>query len=321
MNRHARPTTEHVYENILFDSSRWDGFTPRDDDIIICTSYKAGTTWMQMICALLVLQKTDFGRPLTTISPWLDMLAAPIEDVLAVYEAQQHRRFIKTHTPLDGLPYFDNVTYLYCGRDPRDVFMSGRNHQTNISPEAMARLLRQPELSADQIPEMPSDVNAMFQVWLTKGSFPWEQDGFPFWSHLNHARTYWEFRHLPNVHLLHYADLQADLEGQMRSLADLLNVKVREESWLDLVRAATFEHMKKHADQLSPDVDHGVTWWVDNSRFFNRGTSGQWRDALSEASLRLYERVKRERLEPALATWLEQGSLVAGAPKAVPRPR
>jgi hypothetical protein len=43
-------------EGFVFDSSRWDSFERRPGDIIICTPPKCGTTWTQMICALLVLQ-------------------------------------------------------------------------------------------------------------------------------------------------------------------------------------------------------------------------------------------------------------------------
>ena len=74
-----KPQRVHAYTMPLMDSTRWDGFESRADDILVCTSYKAGTTWTQMICALLIFQKADFGRPLTTISPWLDILTAPID--------------------------------------------------------------------------------------------------------------------------------------------------------------------------------------------------------------------------------------------------
>ena len=114
------PTIRHRYEHMVFDSGRWQNFKPRPDDILICTSYKAGTTWTQMLCALLIFRTPEFGQPLTTLTPWLDLKATPIDELLAVYEAQTHRRFIKTHTPLDGLPYFPEATYLTVGRDPRE---------------------------------------------------------------------------------------------------------------------------------------------------------------------------------------------------------
>ena len=45
------------YEGVVFDSSRWDGFALRPGDIVISTPPKCGTTWTQMICALLILQE------------------------------------------------------------------------------------------------------------------------------------------------------------------------------------------------------------------------------------------------------------------------
>jgi hypothetical protein len=41
-----------------------------------------------------------------------------------VVEGVQHRRFLKSHLPLDGLPYRESAKYIYVGRDSRDIFMS-----------------------------------------------------------------------------------------------------------------------------------------------------------------------------------------------------
>lgn len=51
------PEIKHHYITALVDSKRWDQHRVRDDDIVITTSYKAGTTWMQGICAALVFQQ------------------------------------------------------------------------------------------------------------------------------------------------------------------------------------------------------------------------------------------------------------------------
>src|SRR3954447_1557463 len=92
------------YRSVVADSVRWDGFQFRDSDIVISTPPKCGTTWMQTMCALLVFDSVDLDQPLAKISPWLDMQLADRADVVASLDAQKHRRFIKTHTPLDGLP-------------------------------------------------------------------------------------------------------------------------------------------------------------------------------------------------------------------------
>ncbi|HZS86515.1 MAG TPA: sulfotransferase domain-containing protein [Chloroflexota bacterium] len=51
-----------------------------------------------------------------------------------------------------------------------------------------------------------------------------------------------------NVVVCHYGDLQADLEGEMRRLADRLGIAVAERVWPALVEAASFERMRARAD-------------------------------------------------------------------------
>lgn len=308
---------ERVYQTMVFDSSRWARFSPRDGDVIVCTSYKAGTTWTQMICLLLIHQTPTLPAPLAEISPWLDMRTEAIEAIMAGLEAQPFRRVIKTHTPRDGIPDYDNVTYVVCGRDPRDVFMSLQNHMANTDVTAFGRVLAAQGVEVAKPPPLPDDTDERFRLWLTAGTFPWESDGRPYWSHMRHAQTFWEHRDRANIHLLHYADLKADLEGQMRRVARLLNIDVEASRWPSLVEAASFEHMKSNADRTAPETNHGL--WRDNRQFFNRGANAQWRGVLSEASLRLYRDIVSERYDAALMQWLEDGSLAAGEAKPTQR--
>ena len=120
------------YRSVIEDSARWDGFELRPSDIVISTPPKSGTTWTQMLCALLVFDGPEFPAPLNQMSPWLDQTTRSVDAVYAIYGAQRHRRFIKTHTPLDGLPIDDRVTYVVVGRDPRDVAVSMEHHLANM---------------------------------------------------------------------------------------------------------------------------------------------------------------------------------------------
>jgi len=308
----AKPTVEHRYQTFIFDSARWSHYTPRDGDIIICTSYKAGTTWTQMICALLIFQTPTLPAPLSVMSRWLDMRSNSIDEVIAGLESQDHRRFIKTHTPLDGLPYYDNVDYVFCGREPRDVFTSTINHFDNMDMEQFAKLFEAQGEVFETPPPLPDDFNERFKLWMTVGAFDWEQDGVPFWSHFRHAQTFWDFRHLPNMHFLHYADLKADLGGEMRRLASKLGIEIAEEKWPKLIEAATFQSMKDNAETTAPDADQGV--WKSASRFFNKGSNEQWRTLLSDESRKLYDELSRERYPADLLNWLEQGSKATAYP-------
>ena len=134
----TKPEQTASYLGRITDTSRWTNFRHRPDDIFICTPPKCGTTWTQAICAMLVFGKVDHGTQPGIISPWIDAQFAPIEDYLKQVEAQQHRRFIKTHTPLDGIPYYENCTYLVVFRDPRDAFCSGINHRDNMNDQELA---------------------------------------------------------------------------------------------------------------------------------------------------------------------------------------
>ncbi len=127
------------------NSAKWAHFEPRADDIIITTSYKAGTTWMQGICAALVFQQPQPPVPQDALTPWFDSNFAPLDVVLEQIRGLQHRRYIKTHCPLDGIRFFDEVKYIFVGRDGRDVFMSMWNHWHNMQPEGIDALNNAPD--------------------------------------------------------------------------------------------------------------------------------------------------------------------------------
>jgi aryl sulfotransferase len=78
------------YQSSDEDSARWNGFPFRDGDIVISTRSKSGTTWLQMICALLIFQSTDLPEPLAALSPWVDWLIMPREEMLARLQSQPH---------------------------------------------------------------------------------------------------------------------------------------------------------------------------------------------------------------------------------------
>ena len=161
------------YRNFIMDSRRWDGFELRDGDIIITTPSKCGTTWMQMQCALLIFGDPHLPRPLTRLSPWLDVQTESVESVFAELAAQQHRRFIKTHTPLDGLPFDSRVTYISVGRDPRDVAISWDNHFQNMRLEHLITLRGDvagfedlAELMPNGLPDRPDDLVDRIWEWI-----------------------------------------------------------------------------------------------------------------------------------------------------------
>jgi aryl sulfotransferase len=308
----ARPERLHRYETAVADSARWDAYHPREGDIIVATAPKCGTTWTQMLCALLA-HGPVLPAPLTRLSPWLDRLSTPIEALIAELDAQTGRRIIKTHTPLDGLPYFEEVSYVFCGRDPRDAFLSTMDNMRNTSAATMAAV--RARLCLPDSFAFPTDANAFFPVWMTVPIHAWVEDGFPIGSVFGTARAFWRWRELPNLHFTHYRDLTGDLEGELRRLAGFLRIGVAPAAWRRLLDAASFAAMRACADHTAPGAHLGE--WTSNRDFFVRARLGEWREALSGANQALYEELAPQRVSPPLRAWLESGRAAAGDPRLI----
>lgn len=147
---------------------------------------------------MLVFGKVDHGTQHGATSPWIDAQFAPIEDYQKQIDAQEHRRYIKTHTPLDGIPFFETCPYLVVFRDPRDAFCSGLNHRDNMTNQELAKQ------------GFPSGANA-FHAWINEVREPGTWDLQSVVSMAHFFKTYWEHRHLPNLHVFHYSDMKRDL--------------------------------------------------------------------------------------------------------------
>jgi len=302
----GKPDRTRHYQHALMNSARWDAFVPRADDIIISTSYKAGTTWLQAICAALVFQRPQPPVPQDELTPWFDSNFAPLSHVVERIAALENRRYIKTHCPLDGIRFFDEVKYIFVGRDGRDVFMSLWNHWNNMTPEIIAFLNNLPDLCAEPFPSRPDSVNEAFDTWLSRGSLDWEQDGYPFWSHLQHARSWWAYRHLPNILFVHFADLLADLDQEMRRISAYLDIPINEAIWPELLEGVSFGAMKANAVHMAPGATHGA--WKDSANFFHHGSNRRWEGVLTEVQLAQYQQLAAQCLSPDLNLWLAHGA-------------
>jgi aryl sulfotransferase len=282
------------------DSARWVGFPFRPGDIVISTRSKSGTTWMQMIAALLVFQTPELPGPLADLSPWLDWLMSPRDELYARLAAQQHRRFIKTHTPLDGIVLDPRVTYIVVARHPLDAAVSLYHQGNNLNRDRIRELLGRPK--PEEPPPPRSALHEWLLAWIESEARPEDaMDSLP--GVLWHLSDAWARRGERNIVLVHYDDLVADLEGEMRRLAALLEITVTDEIWPDLVAAATFQNMRARAQRAAPNPSSILK---DSAAFFRRGTSGAGTEALTGDEVDRYRERAAELAPPDLLAWLHR---------------
>ncbi len=281
-----------------FDSTFWNDFKFRDDDIIISTYAKSGTTWTQQIVSQLLFDGEE-GLPTADMSPWLDLRVPPKEVKLPEIEAQTHRRFLKTHLPVDAIVFSPKAKYIYITRDGRDVAWSWFNHHVNANENYYSAVNDSPGRVGPPFAKPPAD-NAVdyFRYWL-------ENDGQPYWPFWENIRTWWEIRDLPNVHMVHFGNMKADMPGEIRKIAKFLEIPINEEKWPAIVEHCSFDYMKENG---APAAPLGGAFWDGGAKtFIHKGTNGRWHNMLTEEDIAKYEAKALEELGEDCANWLATG--------------
>ncbi len=293
----AVPRKTRELHNHHFDSTIWNDFRFRDDDIVIGTYAKSGTTWMQQIVAQLIFGG-DPDLPVAEMSPWLDLRVPPKAVKLPAVEAQTHRRFLKTHLPVDALVFSPKARYVYIGRDGRDVVWSFYNHHVNANASWYAALNDTPGRVGPPIGPPPADIRQYWRDWLDRDGHPW----WPFWENI---RSWWAIRGLPNVHLVHFEALKRDMPGEIRRIADFLDIPVDDTRWNAIVEHCSFDWMKRNATRSVPMG--GAFWDGGAQAFIHKGVNGRWRDVLTPDEIAEYEDRSVRELGRECAHWLATG--------------
>jgi len=282
------------YTGMITEYTLWGRFEPRAGDIIVSTPPKSGTTWMQAIIALLLSGDPDVDVNPSHNAPWFDNALHNMDDLLARLNAQPGRRQIKTHTPLNGVPIWDDLHYITVYRHPIDVHFSSRKHVQNYRPEVA-------EFFGISEQTHPSDPKESFRLFL-------ERDDMDHGS-LNTIVTHYlaTLDCAPRARLLrlHYADMSRDLAGVMQRVANYIGSAQTQTALPKLTRAATFANMKANADRFA--VAAGKAFWRDDAGFFDSATSGKWKGVLGHDDLAAYNRKMSDLMDVEERSWLEWG--------------
>ena len=290
-------TPARTYHGTLSDSTKWEQFSPRTDDIVVSTPAKSGTTWTQAILSLLISGDPDVDANPSFNAPWYDAAFSDTDDLLARLNGQQHRRHVKTHTPLDAVPIWPDVKYITVYRHPIDVHFSARKHVFNYAPD----IARERNISDQNFPQDPRE---SFRIFLTSTE---NEDHGTLRVIVDHYLASLKAEQSGQVLRLHYADMTRDLDGAVNQIARHIGITHEPELMKSLTDAARFDSMKKNADRFALAQGKGV--WRDDKGFFDSATSNKWEGVLTEDDLANYQDVISSLLTPDQRQWLEWGTV------------
>jgi hypothetical protein len=280
-NMNGRATTVTELDVVLrkfFDESKTPlglAFKPRPSDIIISPYAKCGTTWLQQIAhGLRTRGSMDFDE-ITCVSPWLEVAYDVGWDLEAAQIANP--RLYKSHVSWHDIP--KGCRYICSFRHPYDAIKSFYRFFEGWLFE-------------------PGTISL---ETLTHWRWPrYEVDKQGYWYHLI---SWWEQRHNPDVLLLCYEDMKADLPGTVQKVARLMGIEL-DDSLLDIVvRNSSREFMLAHKQQFDEHHIHriggkraGLPPPIDSSKV-TPGTSNEARYQLSSALKEELDDIWREQVQ------------------------
>lgn len=282
------------YRTRLTDNRIWDTFALRQGDVIVATPPKCGTTWTQALVLSLLFEKPGMDKAMKDLSVWLDPAFRDQIPIARMFEAQNHRRCIKTHTPFDGIPFHPDCTYIAVYRHPIDAHFSMRRHVANLKED----------LIQDRFPDEPA---ASFALFLGATNLEEMADGITLEAIVHHFKSFKSHIQHPNIHIFHYADMRRDLLSHTKNLVSVLDLEIDDQTLVAIENSMQFESMQANARTSARQDTQRSATFKDPAAFFDSASSRKWEGKLSKDDLQTF----RERLEEVLpegdARWLQFG--------------
>lgn len=260
-------------------------FQAEDEDVLITTAAKSGTTWLKALTFALLNRKLCplSQSPLLTSSPHelvrfleLDLYFMKTED--PDLQHLPRPRLLATHAPYQLLPSSikDSKCRIVCVcRNPVDRFISLWHFGKNNYPEAVDR--RSLEEGLEQ---------------MCKGV---ELPG-PYWDHV---LGYWRMsQERPDkVLFLKYEDLKEDIVPHLKKLAHFLGVPFSEEEEEqgvieEISRLCSLDNLKN----LEVNIKGTQASGIKNSSYYRKGEVGDWSNHISPPMARRIENLYEEKL-------------------------
>lgn len=245
-------------------------FGESDDDILVSTYSKSGTTWMQMILYQLT---TDGGMDfdhLFDISPWVYYSA--LREVAPA--RTPNPRIIKSHDRYARFVKGRRGRFMFVVRDGRDVCLSLFHHRRNFK-------------------RYDGTFEQHFDEFLNGTDYNW----------FDHIRPWLENTARLPITYVRFEDLKRNFAATVLDVAGALGIDVTDTTMARVQERCAFAYMKHHEARFAPRNEHfagkaDAPYLVrDPDQFIRHGKVGEGIAVLTERQLDAY----RERFDQSLA--------------------
>ena len=283
------------YSGPVTNTDIWGEFALRSDDVIVGTPPKCGTTWMLSIVMMLIYQRALPDAGSYQHAPWLDCAFRDRKVAAEFLRKLDRRRCIKSHTPMDGILYAREPTYVVVYRHPVDMHFSFRTHVENMKDDSLDYMF-------------PEDEREGFRRFVDAPLSDAGTDDLTVASFVHHYLQAKTRAVNGNVHFFHYADMSRDLSGQISRLAKILGISISEQLLGEITEATSFDSMRKAAETSERRFAED-TPFHDLAGFFASGSSNKWEARLRDSDMDLYRSRIASLLNAEDVAWLEYGGV------------
>ncbi|XP_075686975.1 sulfotransferase 1 family member D1-like [Rhinoderma darwinii] len=250
-------------------------FQAREEDLLIATYPKSGTTWMSEVLDLMLhngdVAKTQRGAIYERV-PFLEYAVPGMRICTEILNSSESPRLIKSHLPAHLLPssfWEKKCKIIYIARNVKDVLVS------------YYHFYRMAVVHPD-----PGTFEEYLQTFI-EGKV-----AFGSWS--DHVKGWWKIRQQKDILYLFYEDMLQDQEREIRKVMKFIGKDLPEDVLEKIIQRTTFKtmkenHMANYSTIPSSVMDHTI------SPFMRKGICGDWKNQLTVAQNELLdEYYKRE---------------------------